>query len=60
MLMIALAGIGLMALLGGTALVWRPPPGRVRGSDPVALGRVLQAAGVALLVGALLVRPDDP
>lgn len=56
-LMLGLAALGLALLGGGTALVWHS---RRRGAERVALGRVLQAVGVGLLVGALLVRPHHP
>lgn len=56
-LMLGMAGMGL-ALLGGGAVLTRQR--RRRGSDPVAVARVLQALGAALLVGALLVRPYNP
>jgi hypothetical protein len=54
--MIALTALGV-ALLVGAPLVARLAKGR--GSDHVGLTRILQAAGVVLLIGALLLRPRN-
>jgi hypothetical protein len=53
--MIASTVLGL-ALLVGAPLIARLATGR--GRDPVGLTRILQAAGVVLLIGALLLRPS--
>lgn len=55
MLVMAAAGIGLLL---SAPLIARLIKGR--GSDPVALTRMIQIVAFALLIGALFVRPYNP
>lgn len=56
-LMLWMTLLGLALLWTGALLCAAPRSG---GSDPVPIARMLQALGVALLIGALLVRPHNP
>lgn len=56
-IVLGLFGLGLLLFLGGPRLARWLAPGA---GDRVAIGRVLQAAGVLLLLFALLLPPPDP
>ncbi len=58
--MVLLGVVGIVLFLFGTRVA-RGIAGVVRGRvDPVGLGRVLRVAGLAMIVAAVVVRPENP
>ena len=59
--MLMLGGMGLVLLAGAVPIArWIGPWIVPRMYDPVGFARLLQAAGIALLLLAILVRPHNP